>query len=65
VYLKNSIIRIFKTMVTVCIFMSNNLLNILGAKLKVFGSSCNGFGFRGSDLDICLTFADMSSLAVS
>lgn len=22
----------------------------------MFGSSCNGFGFRGSDLDICMTF---------
>ncbi|KAK4314793.1 hypothetical protein Pmani_013939 [Petrolisthes manimaculis] len=24
--------------------------------LKLFGSSANGFGFQGSDLDICLTF---------
>jgi len=27
------------------------------AKLCLFGSSCNGFGFRNSDLDITLTFA--------
>ncbi|XP_064604614.1 terminal uridylyltransferase 4-like isoform X2 [Liolophura sinensis] len=26
------------------------------AKLSLFGSSCNGFGFRHSDLDICMTF---------
>ncbi|KAF4533213.1 hypothetical protein B566_EDAN011851 [Ephemera danica] len=25
-------------------------------KLELFGSSCNGFGFHRSDLDICLTF---------
>ncbi|XP_077548504.1 terminal uridylyltransferase 7-like [Haemaphysalis longicornis] len=27
------------------------------AKLTLFGSSCNGFGFARSDLDVCLTFA--------
>ncbi|XP_077548540.1 terminal uridylyltransferase 7-like [Haemaphysalis longicornis] len=26
------------------------------ARLTLFGSSCNGFGFVGSDLDACLTF---------
>ncbi|XP_077547861.1 chitin deacetylase 8-like [Haemaphysalis longicornis] len=26
------------------------------AKLTLYGSSCNGFGFRRSDLDVCLTF---------
>ena len=26
------------------------------ARLTLFGSSCNGFGFRNSDLDICMTF---------
>ncbi|KAG1670310.1 Terminal uridylyltransferase 7 [Nymphon striatum] len=26
------------------------------ARLELFGSSCNGFGFHNSDLDICLTF---------
>ncbi|KAF0297648.1 Terminal uridylyltransferase 4 [Amphibalanus amphitrite] len=30
------------------------------ARLTLFGSSCNGFGFRNSDLDICLTFDDCS-----
>ncbi|XP_067122746.1 terminal uridylyltransferase 4-like [Centruroides vittatus] len=25
------------------------------ARLQLFGSSCNGFGFRNSDLDICFT----------
>ena len=39
----------------------NNLQNYIrqsfaGATLRLFGSSANGFGFRGSDLDICLTF---------
>nr|CAD7197042.1 unnamed protein product [Timema douglasi] len=29
-----------------------------GAQLNVFGSSCNGFGLRKSDLDICLTFVN-------
>lgn len=27
-------------------------------KLELFGSSCNGFGFHKSDLDICLTFTN-------
>jgi terminal uridylyltransferase len=26
------------------------------AKLELFGSTCNGFGLRKSDIDICLTF---------
>lgn len=25
------------------------------AKLTMFGSSCNGFGFANSDLDLCFT----------
>ena len=25
-------------------------------RMNLFGSSRNGFGFRGSDLDICMTF---------
>ncbi|KAA0191409.1 hypothetical protein HAZT_HAZT007392 [Hyalella azteca] len=28
------------------------------AVLQLFGSSANGFGFRNSDLDICITFED-------
>lgn len=32
--------------------------------LKLFGSSANGFGFQGSDLDICLTFDGNPSGAV-
>lgn len=28
------------------------------ARLQLFGSSCNGFGFRNSDLDICMTLED-------
>ncbi|XP_072172612.1 terminal uridylyltransferase 7-like [Diadema setosum] len=31
------------------------------ANLSLFGSSGNGFGFRNSDLDICLTFQDQAS----
>ncbi|KAK6179643.1 hypothetical protein SNE40_011956 [Patella caerulea] len=31
------------------------------ARLQLFGSSCNGFGFSKSDLDICLTFKDKTS----
>uniref|UniRef100_UPI00398E38BB terminal uridylyltransferase 7-like n=1 Tax=Pristiophorus japonicus TaxID=55135 RepID=UPI00398E38BB len=31
------------------------------AKLCLFGSSKNGFGFRQSDLDICMTFEDRES----
>ncbi|XP_014664767.1 PREDICTED: uncharacterized protein LOC106807054 [Priapulus caudatus] len=30
------------------------------AELCLFGSSVNGFGFRGSDLDICMTFQNSS-----
>jgi len=33
-----------------CIFL------LTDARLCLFGSSCNGFGFRNSDLDITLTF---------
>jgi len=32
------------------------LLCLADAHLCLFGSSCNGFGFRNSDLDITLTF---------
>lgn len=28
------------------------------ASLHLFGSSCNGFGFQNSDLDICITFGN-------
>ncbi|KAH9499941.1 Terminal uridylyltransferase 4 [Bulinus truncatus] len=28
------------------------------AQLVLFGSSCNGFGFYRSDMDICMTFSD-------
>ena len=28
---------------------------VLDAKLHLFGSSCNGFGFTGSDMDLCMT----------
>jgi len=28
----------------------------VNCELKLFGSSRNGFGFRGSDMDLCLTF---------
>ncbi|XP_063962269.1 terminal uridylyltransferase 7-like isoform X1 [Lytechinus pictus] len=31
------------------------------AQLSLFGSSGNGFGFRNSDLDICLTFQDVDT----
>ena len=36
-----------------------------GATLRLFGSSTNGFGFRGSDLDICLTFLKSETGEVS
>nr|XP_022314742.1 terminal uridylyltransferase 4-like isoform X1 [Crassostrea virginica] len=29
------------------------------ARLELFGSSNNGFGFRHSDLDLCMTFSDL------
>lgn len=32
------------------------------SSLYLFGSSCNGFGFTHSDLDICLTFDNKSAL---
>ncbi|XP_046551942.1 LOW QUALITY PROTEIN: terminal uridylyltransferase 4-like [Haliotis rubra] len=32
-----------------------------GVILRLFGSSCNGFGFRMSDLDICMTFNQYNS----
>uniref|UniRef100_A0A8D3DR36 CCHC-type domain-containing protein n=1 Tax=Scophthalmus maximus TaxID=52904 RepID=A0A8D3DR36_SCOMX len=35
-----------------------------GARLQLFGSSKNGFGFRQSDLDICMVFEGQESLDV-
>ena len=32
-----------------------DVILLTGAKLTLFGSSCNGFGFGHSDLDICMT----------
>ena len=40
------------------------LLLSSGATLKLFGSSVNGFGFRQSDMDICMTF-DGDTFSVS
>lgn len=31
-------------------------------RLQLFGSSCNGFGFTRSDLDLCLTFENSLEL---
>lgn len=33
--------------------------------MHLFGSSHNGFGFRGSDLDICLVFGNIEDGQVS
>ena len=35
------------------------------AELALFGSSCNGFGFQKSDLDICMTFKNKSTPEVT
>ena len=35
-----------------------NILLPPDADLHLFGSSCNGFGFTHSDLDICMTGYD-------
>lgn len=37
----------------------------LGARLFLFGSSKNGFGFRTSDIDICMTFDDVAKEEVN
>ena len=37
----------------------------LGARLFLFGSSKNGFGFRNSDIDICMTLDDMAKEEVN
>ena len=34
------------------------------AQLSLFGSSCNGFGFSNSDLDICMVFSDVSDVII-
>lgn len=34
------------------------MCSISDAKLHLFGSSCNGFGFSGSDMDLCMTLED-------
>ena len=47
------------TVYTVCtyfIVICLVFLSLTDAQLCLFGSSCNGFGFRNSDLDITLTF---------
>ena len=33
-------------------------------ELHLFGSSCNGFAFRRSDLDISMTFSDVDKSEV-
>lgn len=38
---------------------------ITEARLHLFGSSCNGFGFQNSDLDICITFCNHQNADVS
>lgn len=47
-------------------YIRQNLENFIrhefpGAKLSLFGSSKNGFGFKQSDLDICMTYEGRSS----
>lgn len=41
--------------VSSCAF-APTLDSISEANVEMFGSSCNGFGFHNSDIDICLTF---------
>lgn len=41
---------------TICLKVFVVLFSCSDAQLCLFGSSCNGFGFRNSDLDITLTF---------
>lgn len=36
-----------------------------GARLQLFGSSKNGFGFRQSDLDICMVREGQETIDVS
>ncbi|MEQ2189896.1 hypothetical protein GOODEAATRI_030021 [Goodea atripinnis] len=38
---------------------------IEGARLQLFGSSKNGFGFRQSDLDICMVLEGKETMDVS
>ncbi|XP_043920126.1 terminal uridylyltransferase 7 isoform X2 [Protopterus annectens] len=47
-------------------YIRQNLENFIrqefpGARLSLFGSSKNGFGFKQSDLDICMTFEGKAS----
>lgn len=47
--------------VLINVFSAHLIFNLIvfiitDANLSLFGSSCNGFGFRLSDLDITLTF---------
>lgn len=37
---------------------------LTGTKLDLFGSSKNGFGFKQSDLDICMTIDGLETAEV-
>lgn len=41
-----------------------NVYFLTGAKLVLFGSSKNGFGFKQSDLDICMTLEGQDTAEV-
>ena len=47
--------QLFKASCQKSLLILNALYCIADAKLHLFGSSCNGFGFSGSDMDLCMT----------
>lgn len=40
------------------------ITSLTGTKLNLFGSSKNGFGFKQSDLDICMTMDGLETAEV-
>lgn len=39
-------------------------ISLTGTKLSLFGSSKNGFGFKQSDLDVCMTINGLETAEV-
>lgn len=44
--------------------LTNHVFWWTGARLQLFGSSKNGFGFRQSDLDICMVLEGQDTIDV-
>lgn len=61
-FLMNCKVRVAST---VRMRITHHVFCCTGAQLQLFGSSKNGFGFRQSDLDICMVLEGQGTIDVS